>query len=196
MFLGPLEQSKPWDTNGIDGSNRFLKKLWGHFHKALEAEQKPMTPEELKTMHKLIKKVTQDIENFSFNTSVSAFMVALNELTSQKSTNKEAMDIFTRLIAPFAPHIAEEFWHKLGHQGSVADAEWPTHNEEYLKEQSIKYPVSFNGKTRFMIEVPADANPREVEKAVLESEDAAKWLKDKSPKKVIVVPGRIVNVVI
>ena len=129
MFLGPIEQSKPWDTNGIDGSNRFLKKLWGHFIKTMDAEQKPMTPEELKTMHKLIKKVTQDIENFSFNTSISAFMVALNELTAQKSVSKDAMELFTRVLAPFAPHIAEEFWHRLGHEGSVVDAEWPEYNE-------------------------------------------------------------------
>ena len=196
MFLGPIEQAKPWDTNGIDGSNRFLKKLWGHFHKALENEEKPMTPEERKTMHKLIKKVSQDIENFSFNTSVSAFMVALNELTSQKSSSKEAMDIFTRLIAPFAPHIAEEFWHKLGHEGSVADSEWPEYNEEYLKEDMVKYPVSFNGKTRFMIDVPADSPKEEVEKMALSSPEAGKWLEGKELKKVIVVPGRIVNIVV
>ncbi|MCH5226072.1 MAG: leucine--tRNA ligase [Muribaculaceae bacterium] len=196
MFLGPIEQSKPWDTNGIDGANRFLKKLWGQFHKALEEEPKPMTPQELKTMHKLIKKVSQDIENFSFNTSVAAFMVALNELGAQKSANRETMDIFTRLIAPFAPHIAEEFWHKLGHEGSVADAEWPDYNEDYLKEDTVKYPVSFNGKTRFMLEVAADASKEEVEKAALASPEAAKWLQGGTPKKVIVVPGRIVNIVI
>ena len=196
MFLGPIEQAKPWDTNGIDGSNRFLKKLWGHFHKALENEEKPMTPEERKTMHKLIKKVSQDIENFSFNTSVSAFMVALNELGSQKSANRETMDIFTRLIAPFTPHIAEEFWHKLGNEGSVADAQWPEFNEEYLKEDTVKYPVSFNGKTRFMLDVAADAPREEVEKAALSAPEAQKWLEGKAPKKVIVVPGRIVNVVI
>ena len=196
MFLGPLEQSKPWDTNGIDGSNRFLKKLWLHFHKALESEQQPMTADELKTMHKLIKKVTQDIETFSFNTSVSAFMVALNELTAQKSVNKETMDIFTRLIAPFAPHIAEEFWHRLGHEGSVADSPWPSYNEEYLKESMVKYPVSFNGKTRFMLDIAADSSKEEVEKAALAAPEAAKWLDGKQPKKVVVVPGRIVNVVI
>lgn len=196
MFLGPLEQSKPWDTNGIDGSNRFLKKLWLHFNKAIEAEQKPMSKEELKTMHKLIKKITQDIESFSFNTSVSAFMVALNELTTQKSANAETMDIFTRLLAPFAPHIAEEFWHRLGHEGSVADAQWPAYNEEYLKEDSVKYPVSFNGKTRFMLDVPADASKEAVEKMVLTAPEASKWLEGKEPKKVIVVPGRIVNIVL
>ncbi len=196
MFLGPLEQSKPWDTNGIDGANRFLKKLWGHFGKIDPSKREPMTKEELKTMHKLIKKVTYDIEHFSFNTSVSAFMVALNELSSHKSTNAEAMEIFTRLIAPFAPHIAEEFWHGLGHEGSVVDAEWPEYNEEYLKEDMVKYPVSFNGKTRFMLEVAADASKADVEAAALAAPEAGKWLDGKAPKKVIVVPGRIVNIVL
>lgn len=196
MFLGPIEQSKPWDTNGIDGANRFLKKLWGHFFRLDLSKKEPMTKDELKTMHKLIKKVTQDIENFSFNTSVAAFMVALNELTAQKSTNVEAMELFTRLLAPFAPHIAEEFWHRLGHEGSVVDAEWPEYNEAYLKEDTVKYPVSFNGKTRFMLDVAADADKAAVEAAALAAPEAAKWLAGKTPKKVIVVPGKIVNVVI
>ncbi|MDE6771929.1 MAG: leucine--tRNA ligase, partial [Muribaculaceae bacterium] len=196
MFLGPIEQSKPWDTNGIDGANRFLKKLWGQFDRLDMASEVPLTKEELKTMHKLIKKVTGDIENFSFNTSVSAFMVALNELTSQKSVNPKAMEIFTRLIAPFTPHIAEEFWHRLGKDGSVVDAEWPVWNEEYLKEDMVKYPVSFNGKTRFMLEVAADADKATVEAAALAAPDAARWLDGKTPKRVIVVPGKIVNVVI
>ncbi|MCH5236946.1 MAG: leucine--tRNA ligase [Muribaculaceae bacterium] len=196
MFLGPLEQSKPWDTNGIDGSNRFLKKLWAHFNKALEAGRREMTPEEAKTMHKLIKKVTGDIENFSFNTSVAAFMVALNELGQQKSANAETMDIFARVLAPFAPHIAEEFWHRLGNDTTVADAPWPQYDEKYLKENSVKYPVSFNGKTRFTIEVDASADKEAVEKAALASPDAAKWLNGNPPKKVIVVPGRIVNIVV
>lgn len=196
MFLGPLEQSKPWDTNGIDGSNRFLKKLWAHFQSVVDQEDKPMTQKELKTMHKLIKKVTGDIESLSLNTSVAAFMVALNELTAQKSNSREAMDIFTRLIAPFAPHIAEEFWHALGHEGSVADAEWPKFDEQYLKEDIIKYPVSFNGKTRFTLQVPADSDAKTVEKMALSAPEAEKWLVGKAPKKVIVVPGRIVNIVI
>ena len=196
MFLGPIEQSKPWDTNGIDGANRFLKKLWGHFFRLDLSKKEPMTKDELKTMHKLIKKVTQDIENFSFNTSVAAFMVALNELTAQKSTNVEAMELFTRLLAPFAPHIAEEFWHRLGHEGSVVDAEWPEYNEAYLKEDTVKYPVSFNGKARYTIEVPADADKAAVEAAALANPGAEKWLGGKAPKKVIVVPGRIVNIVI
>lgn len=196
MFLGPIEQSKPWDTNGIDGANRFLKKLWGQFGKIDTDATTPMTREELKTMHKLIKKVTGDIENFSFNTSVSAFMVALNELTAQKSKSAAAMEIFTRLIAPFTPHIAEEFWHALGKEGSVVDAEWPEWNEEFLKEDMVKYPVSFNGKTRFILEVAAGSDKAAVEAAALGAPEAAKWLDGKTPKKVIVVPGKIVNVVI
>ena len=196
MFLGPVEQSKPWDTNGIDGVNRFLKKLWGLFEKAENEPVKEMTKEEKKAVHKLIKKITEDIENFSFNTSVAAFMIAVNELTSLKSTNREAMEVITRLIAPFAPHIAEEFWHRLGHTGTVADAAWPVYDPKALVEDTVKYPVSFNGKTRFMIEVPAGTSKEEVEKAALGDTNAEKWLAGKTPKKVIVVPGKIVNVVI
>ena len=196
MFLGPIEQSKPWDTNGIDGVNRFIRKLWNHFTRAMESEQKPASPAELKAIHKLIKKVTADIENFSFNTSVAAFMIALNELSALKSVNREVMDLFTRLLAPFAPHIAEEMWSMLGHEESVADAEWPLYNEEYLREESRKYPVSFNGKVRYTIEVPADASKEEVERAALADAGAAKWLDGKTPRKVIVVPGKIVNIVI
>ena len=196
MFLGPVEQSKPWDTNGIDGVNRFLKKLWGLFEKAENEPVKEMTKEEKKAVHKLIKKITEDIENFSFNTSVAAFMIAVNELISLKSTNREAMEVITRLIAPFAPHIAEEFWHRLGHTGTVADAAWPVYDPKALVEDTVKYPVSFNGKTRFMIEVPAGTSKEDVEKAALNDTNAEKWLAGKTPKKVIVVPGKIVNVVI
>ncbi|MDE6027942.1 MAG: leucine--tRNA ligase, partial [Muribaculaceae bacterium] len=196
MFLGPVEQSKPWDTNGIDGVNRFLKKLWGLFEKAENAPVKEMTKEERKAVHKLIKKITEDIENFSFNTSVAAFMIAVNELTALKSTNRDAMDGITRLLAPFAPHIAEEFWHRLGHTGSVADAAWPAYDPQALVEDTVKYPVSFNGKTRFMIEAPAGASKDEVEKLALSDAAAEKWLAGKTPKKVIVVPGKIVNIVI
>ncbi|MDE7466059.1 MAG: leucine--tRNA ligase [Muribaculaceae bacterium] len=196
MFLGPIEQSKPWDTNGIDGVNRFLKKLWGLFHKSMEAPETELTKEENKTLHKLIKKVTEDIENFSYNTSVAAFMIALNELTTQKSANRKAMEIITPLLAPFAPHMAEEFWHMLGHEGSVADAEWPKFDPAALVEDTVKYPVSFNGKMRFMVEAPADASKEEVEKIALSDAAAAKWLDGKTPRKVIVVPGKIVNIVI
>ena len=196
MFLGPVEQSKPWDTNGIDGVNRFLKKLWGFYTKINPEDRRAMTPEERKSIHKLIKKVSTDIENFSFNTSIAAFMIALNELTALKSDSTEAFELFTRILAPFAPHIAEEFWHGLGHEGSVADAEWPEWDESALVEAVKKYPVSFNGKVRYTIEAPADASREEVEKIALSAADASKWLEGKTPKKVIVVPGRIVNVVI
>lgn len=196
MFLGPVEQSKPWDTNGIDGVNRFLKKLWTLFGKADLQSDKEMSREEKKAVHKLIKKITEDIENFSYNTSVAAFMIAVNDLSSLKSTNREAMDIITRLIAPFAPHIAEEFWHTLGHDGSVVDSEWPVYDVTALVEDTVKYPVSFNGKTRFMIEVPADASKEDVEKMALSDSDAARWLDGKTPRKVIVVPKKIVNIVL
>jgi len=196
MFLGPVEQSKPWDTNGIDGVNRFLRKLWTLFEKSDLKSDKEMTREEKKTVHKLIKKITSDIGQFSFNTSVAAFMIAVNELGAMKSTNREAMDIITRLIAPFAPHIAEEFWHQLGHDGSVVDSEWPKYDESALVEDTVKYPVSFNGKVRYTIEIPASADKGEVEKMALADAGAAKWLDGKDPKKVIVVPGRIVNIVV
>lgn len=196
MFLGPVEQSKPWDTNGIDGVNRFLKKLWGLFCKVDLNADTPMSKEERKAVHKLIKKITEDIENFSFNTSIAAFMIAVNELTSLKSTNREALDIITRLIAPFAPHIAEEFWHNLGHDGSVIDSSWPEFDASALVEDSVKYPVSFNGKMRYIIEAPATASKEEVEKMALSDGAAEKWLDGKEPKKVIVVPGKIVNIVI
>ena len=193
MFLGPVEQSKPWDTNGIDGVNRFLRKLWTIFGKRADT---PQTPQEKKIMHTLIKKVSQDIENFSFNTSVAAFMIAVNELGKLPSVSNVSMDEFARLIAPFAPHIAEEFWHQLGHDGSVADSQWPTWDEDALKEDTVKYPVQFNGKMRYNIEVPAGSDKAAVEAAALADPAAAKWLEGKNPKKVIVVPGRIVNIVI
>ncbi len=193
MFLGPVEQSKPWDTNGIDGVNRFLRKLWNIFTKRADTER---SAQEKKIMHTLIKKVSQDIENFSFNTSVAAFMIAVNELGKLPAVSTESMDEFARLIAPFAPHIAEEFWHQLGHEGSVSDSEWPKWNEEALKEDTVKYPVQFNGKMRFNIEVPAGSDKAAVEAAVLADPAAEKWLEGKTPKKVIVVPGRIVNIVI
>ena len=196
MFLGPVEQSKPWDTNGIDGVNRFLRKLWGLFEKVDMESDAPMTKEERKAVHKLVKKVTDDIENFSFNTSIAAFMIAINELSQLKSTNREAMDIVTRLIAPFAPHIAEEFWHRLGHEGSVVDAAWPEFDATAVTEDVVKYPVSFNGKMRYMIEAPAIASQDEVQALALANEAAEKWLQGKTPRKVIVVPGKIVNIVI
>lgn len=198
MFLGPLEQSKPWDTNGIDGVNRFLRKLWGLFYKGdtlLLTDGDP-TRDELKSIHKLIKKVTADIENFSFNTSISAFMICVNELTSLKCHNRTVLSQLVVLLAPFAPHVCEELWHILGNDTTVCDAQWPVHNEEYLKEDNVTYAVSFNGKARFNIEVPADMPSDEVQKIALANESAAKWIDGKTIVKVIVVPRKIVNVVV
>ena len=198
MFLGPLEQSKPWDTNGIDGVNRFLKKLWGLFYKGdkLAVTEDEPSREELKAVHKLIKKVTFDIEHFSYNTSISAFMICVNELNSFKSTNKEVLSQVLIVLAPFAPHITEELWHEIGNTTSICDAQWPSYNEEYLKEDKVTYAVSFNGKARFNIEVAADTAREEVEKIALAHEGAAKWLEGKTIRKIIVVPGKIVNIVV
>ena len=198
MFLGPIEQSKPWDTNGIDGVNRFLKKLWGLFYKGDDCvitDEKP-SAEALKSLHKLIKKVTFDIEHFSYNTSVSAFMICINELSAMKCTSREIYNDLVVVLAPFAPHIAEELWHKLGNDTTVCDAKWPEFNEAYLVEQSVKYVVSFNGKPRFNIEVATGTDKAEVERLALTNDAAAKWLDGNTPKKVIVVPNKIVNVVI
>ena len=198
MFLGPLEQSKPWDTNGIDGVHRFLRKLWNLFYKGddLVLSNEAATPEELKSLHKLIKKVGYDIENFSFNTSVAAFMICVNELSSLKCNKKAILQDLVIVLAPFAPHIAEELWHALGNTTTVCDAQFPAFNEEYLKENSVNYTISFNGKARFTLEFPADANPKEVEATVLAHENSKKWMEGKAPKKVIVVPNKIVNIVV
>ena len=197
MFLGPLEQSKPWDTNGIDGVHRFLKKFWGLYTEGENfciTEDKP-TAEELKTLHKTIKKITFDIENFSFNTSVSAFMICVNELTSAKCRKREILEPLAILIAPYAPHIAEEVWAAMGHDTSICNAEFPICNESYLVESNTKYPISFNGKVRFTMELPADMSKEDVEKTVLANEQTEKHLDGKAPKKVIVVPNKIVNIV-
>ena len=198
MFLGPLEQSKPWDTNGIDGVHRFLKKLWSLFYKedTLLVTNETPTAEELKTLHKTIKKIAYDIENFSFNTSVSAFMICVNELATLKCTKRDILEPLLILLAPFAPHITEELWHTLGHTNSICDAKFPLCNEAYLVETSVKYPISFNGKVRFILELPADMSKEEVEKTALANEQTTKFLEGKQPKKVIVVPGKIVNIVI
>lgn len=193
MFLGPVEQSKPWDTNGIDGCHRFLKKLWAFAEQATD-EAEP-GKEELRSLHKLIKKVTEDIENFSFNTSVAAFMICLNELSAAKSKNKQIAKTLSVLIAPFAPHIAEEIWHNTGETNSVCDAEWPEFNEEYLKEDSVKMMISFNGKTRFPMQFAPDASKEGIEKLVMEEPQTAKYLDGKKVIKIIVVPGRMINIV-
>lgn len=198
MFLGPLEQSKPWDTNGIDGVHRFLKKLWNLFYDkdTLAVTDEEPKAEELKALHKLINKVGSDIENFSFNTSVSAFMICVNELTSLKCRKKAILKELVILLAPFTPHLSEELWSLLGEEPSVCDAPWPIYNAEFTKESTINYAISFNGKMRFNMEFPADAQREEIEKAVLSAEQSAKWMEGKTPKKIIVVPNKLVNIVI
>ena len=210
MFLGPVEQSKPWDTNGIDGCHRFLKKFWALFYgtnrangangangqDGLIVDNSEPTKEALKSVHKLIKKVSQDIEVFSYNTSISAFMICVNELQQQKCKSREALKTLVVLIAPFAPHIAEELWEALGEQGSVCDAKWPEWNEEYLVENSVKLGVAFNGKTRFDMEFPADADNQTIEAAVKADERAQKYMDGFEIKKVIIVPKRMVNFVL
>jgi len=198
MFLGPLEQSKPWDTNGIDGVHRFIKRLWTLFYKEDIFKVTGETPSdaELKCLHKTIKKITFDIENFSYNTSVSAFMICVNELFTLKCSKKEILEPLVILLAPFAPHIAEELYQALGNTSSVCDARFPVCNEEYLKESIAKYPISFNGKVRFILELPAEMSKEEVEKTAMENEQTSKYLEGKTPKKIIVIPGKIVNIVL
>ncbi|MGM9837194.1 MAG: leucine--tRNA ligase [Paludibacteraceae bacterium] len=193
MFLGPLEMSKPWDTNGIDGVHRFLKRLWNMYETLTDDAP---TSEELRSLHKLIKKITWDVENFSFNTSVPAFMIAQNELSALKCNKRAVLETFAVLLAPYAPHIAEEAWHRCGNAGTVCDAAWPQCEEKYLVESTQKYPVQFNGKVRFTLEVAKNTPKEEVERKVLEDEQTAKQLNGASVKKVIVVPGRIVNIVV
>ena len=197
MFLGPLEQSKPWDTNGIDGVHKFLRRLWGLFYDRFgeyKLTDEKATPAELKTLHKTIKKVREDIENFSFNTSIAAFMICLNELGD--CPKREIVEPLVVLIAPFAPHIAEELWHTLGHETSVCDAKYPEVCAEYLVENSHEYPVSINGKMRFKKEFPLDMSNDEITAAVLADPAAQKWTEGRAPKKVIVVKGKIINIVI
>ena len=194
MFLGPVEASKPWDTNGIDGCHRFLKKFWKLFQQDLLDEDP--TKEELKSLHKLIKKVSTDIEVFSYNTSVSAFMVCTNELTQQKCRNLRILRTLVTVLAPFAPHIAEELWEQTGGEGSVCDTEWPTWNEDYLVEDEVQMPVSFNGKARFQINLPATASKEAIIEAAMSDERSQKYLEGKQVVKTIVVPGRIINIVV
>ena len=193
MFLGPVEQAKPWDTSNISGSHRFLNRFWN----LVTTSTAPTTPtqEELKSLHKLIKKVTQDIEAFSYNTAISAFMTCVNELTALKSTNREVAETLVVLMAPFAPHMAEELWEQLGHDSTVCDAQWPKWNEEYLVENTIKLGVQFNGKVRFDMQFPADADNATIEQAVRADERTAKYTDGKQIVKVIIVPKRMVNIV-
>lgn len=198
MFLGPLEQSKPWDTNGIDGVNRFLKKLWALFYKGEEflPDDSAASEEDLRSLHRLIAKVTADIDNFSFNTSVAAFMICVNELTSHRCRSRQVLQSLLVLLTPFAPHIAEELWHALGNTTTICDAQWPQAEKRYLKADTQTYAVSFNGKARFTITVAAGTERADVERLALSNSAATKWLEGKQIVKIIVVPGKIVNVVV
>lgn len=199
MFLGPINQSKPWDSNGIDGCFRFLRKMWNLFYPQngdwAVTDCEP-SKENLKTLHKLIKKVSEDIEDFSYNTSIPAFMIAVSEFAQQKCTSRAVLEQLVVLLAPFAPHIAEELWHTLGHDTTVCDAAWPKFDEQYLKEDKQTLSISFNGKTRFTLDFAADATKEAIQEAALSSEQAQKHLEGKQVVKVIVVPGRIVNIVV
>ena len=211
MFLGPLEQSKPWNTNGISGTSNFIRKLWRLYHQGNQQETKDKkqetkneffvsdnqpTKQELKSLHKLIKKVGEDIEQLSFNTSVSGFMICVNELTDLKCNTRAILEPLSILVSPYAPHIAEELWQKLGQQESITYAHWPEYREAYLTEDSFAYPVSLNGRTKFNLEIALSLSKDEIEKEVMSSEEVIKLLQGQLPKKIIVVPGRIVNIVI
>lgn len=199
MFLGPLEQSKPWDTNGIEGVYRFLKKYWRMFFNAQGnfevSDEKPNT-EELKSLHKTIKKIEEDIERFSFNTAVSQFMICVNELSDLKCNKRDILEPLTVVLSSYAPHVTEEIWHMLGHTNSITKASYPRFISDYLKENSFEYPVSFNGKMRFKKNYPLDMSKPEIEKAIVKEPEAQKWVEGKTIRKIIVVPGRIINVVV
>lgn len=197
MFLGPLEQAKPWNTAGISGVHAFLKKLWNLYHNndGFYVSEEKASSDSLRTLHKTIKKVTEDIENFHFNTSISTFMICVNELSAQKCNHREVLEPLAVLIAPYAPHIAEELWEKLGHHHSITEAAYPEFNPKHLVESQKEYPISFNGKVRFTMTLPLDLSKEEIEKQVMKHEKTLKQLEGRTPKKVIVVPGRIVNIV-
>ena len=192
MFLGPLEQSKPWNTAGITGVHAFLKKLWRLYE---QPNEETPTAENLKTLHKTIKKVTEDLDDFSFNTSVSSFMICVNELTAQKCASRAILEPLAVLISPYAPHIAEELWQHLGHSESIARAPFPAFDHSYLVESEKEYPVSFNGKLRFKLTLAADLSKEAIEQAVMNHEKTAQQLAGSAPKKVIIVPGKIINIV-
>jgi leucyl-tRNA synthetase len=199
MFLGPLEQFKPWNTNGIDGVYKFLRKVWNLYHPAnggFAVSDAPASKEELKALHKAIKKMEEDMSNYSFNTSVSSFMICVNELTSLGCNKREVLEPLAILISPYAPHIAEELWSLLGHNASITRAAFPEFREEYLVESNFEYPVMINGKLRAKLDLPLTMTVPEIEKAALADAQVQKWLEGKSPKKVIIVPGKIVNLVV
>jgi leucyl-tRNA synthetase len=199
MFLGPLEQSKPWSTEGIEGVSKFLRKLWRLFYDekgALQVTMENPKPEELKILHKTIKKVSWDIENLSFNTSIPALMVCVNELTTLKCHKAAILNDLLIVLSPFAPHFAEELWAKMGHVHSIVQARFPAWNEEYLKENNFEYPVSINGKVRTKLVFPVDAPVDLIQAETMASEAVQKWVEGKTPKKIIVVPNRIINIVV
>ncbi|PLX11696.1 MAG: leucine--tRNA ligase, partial [Marinilabiliales bacterium] len=199
MFLGPLEMSKPWDTNGIDGVHKFLRKFWRLFHddqNKINLSEEKANADELKVLHKTIKKIQEDIERFSFNTSVSAFMICVNELNELKCNKREILEPLTILLSSFAPHITEEIWSLCGKTNSITYVNFPKYEDKYLVESSFDYPVSFNGKMRFKIQLPMDIDAKSAEQKVLENESAQKWLEGKTPRKVIFVPKKIINIVI
>ena len=198
MFLGPIEQSKPWNTNGITGVSGFLRKFWKLFFRngEFEVSTLPADKKELKVLHKTIRKIGDDIEKFSFNTSVSSFMICVNELTDLKCNKREILEPLTVLLSPFAPHIAEELWYKMGNETSVTSTTFPEFNEAFVSEDEFEYPVSVNGKTRFKITIPLNLSKEEIEAQVMQSAEMNRFLEGKTAKKVIVVPGRIVNVVL
>ena len=197
MFLGPIEQSKPWNTNGLSGVFGFLKRFWKLYFDGenFSVSDDEPTKEEYKVLHTLIKKVTEDIENFSFNTSVSAFMIAVNDLQKLKCNKRAILEPMTVLLSPFAPHIAEELWYQLGHENSIAYAPFPLFDEKHLIENTKEYPISFNGKMRFTLELPLDMSKDEMEKIIMQDERIQKYLEEINLKKVIIVPGKIVNFV-
>jgi leucyl-tRNA synthetase len=199
MFLGPLEQFKPWNTNGIDGVFKFLRKVWNLYHTntgELAVSNEPASKEEMKALHKAIKKMEEDMANYSFNTSVSSFMICVNELTALKCNKREVLEPLAILISPYAPHIAEELWALLGHSTSITTAAFPEFKEEYLVESNFEYPVMINGKMRAKLDLPLSLAVPEIEKAALADANVQKWLEGKAPKKVIIVPGKIVNLVV
>jgi leucyl-tRNA synthetase len=199
MFLGPLEVSKPWNTNGIDGVFKFLRRIWNLFHTPsgdFVVTNDDATPAELKALHKALKKVEYDVDHYSFNTSVSEFMICSNELSSLKCNKRSILEPLIIALAPYAPHVTEELWQKLGHSDTIFNASFPSYNEAYLTESSFEYPISINGKVRAKMNFALDMPKEDVEKLVMASDIVQKWTDGKPPKKVIVVPGRIVNVVI
>ena len=198
MFLGPLEQAKPWNTAGITGVSGFLKKLWRLYfdeNTGLNISEEEPTPEMYKSLHKTIKKVTEDIENFSFNTSVSQFMICVNELAQLKCNHRKIVAPLAIVISPFAPHIAEELWYQLGHSGSISTIPFPVCEEKYLVESEKEYPVSFNGKMRFTIKLPLDLTVPQIQQIVMADERTIKQLEGRTPNKIIIVPGKVINLV-